>query len=365
MEREYLGTNAIGSGPHRLARFDTTGVLLERNPNYQGRYEPAKEGFDPIRHPARLATANQSLPLTSNVEVFFVEDGVSRMASAMDFLDTVRVPADQLSRVVEEAQLKAPYNQSHTHEVVPEFGFVHLDFNMRSPRIGQNDDPAQDDRHKELRCALLGLDSWDRRNQLFFAGVGVPFKGLVPPSVSSDPIDLVPNNNALGDYLPVLTYGALAGIRGRQEFEYWRSLVADQGYPADRLEFRSYPSIGALIEGLQRNEIDLYMLGWSMDYPDPLNNYQLFYGPNGLPGANFSGFSNDSYDREFANARDARSERERLRAFAAMERVLAEQCVTLSGLMRSSVFLMNKRYLVKPDNGPINGVITRFVKAGE
>lgn len=366
---EELAHHPVGSGPYQLSRLDATQASLRGNPNFVGPpISLAQEGFDPARHSSTLRSLEgRATPLLDQVEVVFNTDATSG-AQAFDAnpgLDLARIPADQLERIVDgrPPRLNRKYADDYTLVVAPELGFVHLDFNMADPTLGHHADPALAERNRNLRCQLLGVDDLAERNRRFFADMGLVFTGLQPPTIASasaEPVGREPGV-PLGGYRPALNYGALAGIRGRQEFEFWRARLVEAGYPIDRIALQSYPTVAALVAGIQANQVNLFMLGWAMDYPNALNNFQLFYGPNGLPGSNFSRFSNTAYDRAFESAAANPTVNQRARAFANMETILAEQCVTLSGITRQSVFVHPNNVVIFPDNGPVNGVQLRFV----
>src|SRR5690606_24492764 len=62
-----------------------------------------------------------------------------------------------------------------------ESGFVHTDFNMDDPRIGHHSDPEQDARNRALRCAIIKGFDWQRRNEIFYSGLGKVFPGAITP----------------------------------------------------------------------------------------------------------------------------------------------------------------------------------------
>ena len=117
-------------------------------------------------------------------------------------------------------------------------------------------------------------------------------------------------------------------------------------------------------KGIINNEVAVYVLGWAMDFPDPINNYQLFYGPNAAPGANYSQFRNASYDELFRRASGLAEGPERQHLFDAMFEIIETECVSVSGLARQSVYLFKKGVIAYPDSGPVNGRILGLIGQG-
>jgi ABC-type transport system substrate-binding protein len=54
---------------------------------------------------------------------------------------------------------------------------------------------------------------------------------------------------------------------------------------------------------LEQRRAQVFLLGWVADYPDAENFLQLFYGPNGSPGANHCNYANPEFDRLYERLR--------------------------------------------------------------
>lgn len=363
---DELARRPVGSGPFRLAAFGPFEAVLERNEQFPGEaFEPDAEGV-PAGHPLQ-ALRGQTLPAVSRVQVQFIADDAARWVAfnSSPGLDFIRLPSQQVDQVLSSRQppaLNPPWRNDYRVALAPELGFVRLEFSMADPALGASDDPEIDLRNQRLRCAIVAADSWTQRRQLMYAGLGQVFEGINPPQVRMARTSRQPTGAVGFDgYFADLAYGAVAGLRGRQEFDYFRARLVDQGYPPEQISYRPFSNLSELIRAIGAGQINVYMMGWAMDYPDPINNYQLYYGPNALPGANFSRLSDAEYDRLFEQASVLAPSTQRDRLFDAMDARLAERCVGLSGYARESVFLVSGQWLVEPDNGPINGTMLRFL----
>jgi ABC-type transport system substrate-binding protein len=66
--------------------------------------------------------------------------------------------------------------------------------------------------------------------------------------------------------------------------------------------------------------------GWVMDYPDPENFLQLFYGPNESPGSNATNYKNPQYDRLYEQMKSMPNTPERLAIIEKMRAIITEDC---------------------------------------
>ncbi len=372
--REF-GVNPVGSGPYRLASFDSGRALLVRNSNYgPTTLDLESEGYQPERHRdfGLESLDGLKLPLIERVGVDFIPDDAARWlafnsAAGIQFL---RLPADQVGELLADpiaGRLKTEYRAALQAAPAPELGFVRLDFNFADPSIGGDPDSGRAEERRRLRCALAATVDWDERNRIFYQGLGIVIDALAPPATGAP--GAIPARRRAPPALaeldlrpaPPLSYGHLAGVRGRQEYAFFRDALVAAGYPESRIAARSYPNLSALARGIANAEINVYVLGWVMDYPDPINNFELFYGPNTLPGANYSQYRNPEYDALFEQASATAPSPARDQLLERLQALLDRDCVTVPGLVRRSVFVFRREVAVYPDNGPLNGTLLRYV----
>jgi len=129
--------------------------------------------------------ADRAPPFSDRIEVEFIAEDAARwnafIAGEVDF---VKVPVSQFDSVL--ATRDPPTLKPHLAERFQlganlESGFVHTDFNMDDRRIGYHPDPDQDARNRALRCAIVKAFDWDKRNEIFYYGIGRVFPGIIPP----------------------------------------------------------------------------------------------------------------------------------------------------------------------------------------
>ena len=363
----------IGSGPYQLDHIDEFSASLSLNPNYhRPRFSLEREGFQQRIHPELLTTLDGlPLPLMEMVEIAFVADEAARILAfdGAGSLDLIRLPAAQVHAMVTPTNsssgpsisLNANYADLYNISVAPELGFLRMDFNMADPDIGHAANPSNSQRNRRLRCAVLAADSWQQRTQQLYAGMGEVFRGVVPPQAGAAPPTTPAPAASFGEYYPLLNYGAVAGSLGRYEFDFFKTQLVNAGYPGGNIRFYSFATLGDLIRGIRDLKVNVFMTGWAMDYPDAMNNLQLFYGPNRLPGANYSSFNNPGFNNAFAKAELLPDSPSRTKLLTEMANILNDECVTLSGMARQAVFLNQKNVTALPDSGPMNGLMLRFV----
>jgi len=375
--------NPVGSGPYRLDGFDSSGATLLRSESF--RHEPFSleaEGADP----AAAGTGSfehlegRAPPFIDRIEVQFIAEDAARwntlIAGEADF---IKVPVSQFDSVLASRappRLNAEMAARFDLAANLESGFVHTDFNMDDPAIGYHPDPDQDARNRGLRCAIVKAFDWERRNEVFYYGIGRVFPGIIPPvapeyDTSQDrtwterDLDgarrLLRESGWHADNLPTLEYGFPSSVTERQMFEQFRSFMADIGYPAEKIRPLTFATYGDYARAYLNREVMLVTTGWTMDYPDAENTMQLFFGPNASPGSNSANYDNPEFNRLFRASATLRPSPMRTSMYRNMNRILQEDCATISGISRTLILVWNREYTMLPDRSFVGGFFFRFV----
>ena len=376
----------VGSGPFRLQRFDTSGAAMVRNTAF--RQEPfnlALEGYDPATQQGLglEALENWIPPFTERVEVEFIAEDAARWNTfSAGQLDFVKVPVTQFDQVLADRsppRLKPELADRFNLQASLESGFVRTDFNMDDQRIGNHPDPDQDARNRALRCAIIKGFDWQRRNEIFYSGLGQVFPGVIPPvapefnpRADRDPVvrdipgavSLLKSFGWNADNLPTLEYGFPSSVTERQMYEQFRSFMTDIGYPVEKIRPLTYATYGDYARAYLNREVMLVTTGWTMDYPDAENTVQLFFGPNASPGANSSNYDNEEFNRLY-RASSAMSESPvRSAMYQKMNRIVIDDCATISGVSRTLILLWDRKVSMLPDRSFVGGFFFRFVHVG-
>lgn len=384
---EYYGQefaiHPVGSGPYRLLRFDKAGAVLVHNTKF--RQEPfslENEGYDADKqsHYGLERLEGLSPPFTSRIEFEFVAEEAARWNSFMaGELDFIKVPVTQFDQVLASRdpprlneELAADFHLGANLES----GFVHTDFNMDDRRIGYHPDPEQNARNKALRCAIVKAFDWPKRNEIFYFGLGQVFPGIIPPIAPEfDPeqdrstverdlsgaLHLLSSHGWNASNLPELEYGFPSSVTERQMFEQFRSFLGDINYPQEKIRPLIFATYGDYARAYLNRQVMLITSSWTMDYPDAENTVQLFFGPNASPASNSANYNNEKFNRLYRDSSEMSASPMRTSMYRNMNEIVQEDCVTISGISRTLIFLWNRRVSMLPDRSFLGGFFIRFV----
>jgi ABC-type transport system substrate-binding protein len=383
-----LGAHAVGSGPFRLESFDTTRAVLQRNPDFRAEaLDLAEEGYDAERDSdfGLEALDGRAPPFLDTLVVEFISEDAARWNAFMSGqIDFMKVPAAQFGRVLADGpalRLRPEFMEQYRLDAAPEPGLVMTHFNMADPRIGDHPDPAQAERNRALRCAIVNGFDWQARNRMFFHGIGQVFPGILPPSlpehdpeqgldyVVHDPEgarQLLATHGWTTDALPTLEYGYPTSVTERQMFDQFRGFMQDIGWPAEKVQPQVFATYGDYSRAFSQGEVMLITTSWTLDYPDAENVVQLFYGPNAAPGSNYSNFDDPLFNALYEKGAPLPPSPERTRLFRAMNQRVMDECATISGLSRTLLLMWRRDLRMRPDrSNSLGGYFLRFVDTAD
>ncbi len=379
-----LGVHPVGSGPFKLISYDTAKVVMERNPHY--RQEPvdlAAEGYDPAtqRFSGVEAIQGRSPPFIDRLEIHFINEPSASWASFTkgDEVQLSVLPIEQDKRVLASKRpvtLRPEYAEKYHFYAGLEAGFISTSFNMSFPELGYNQDPERERRNKALRCAINKGFDWESRNESWYNGIAEVFPGIIPPTIPEfDPElsrvsitrdvpgarKLLEDNGWTAENLPTLVYGGPTGTTERLFFEQFRAWMRDIGFPRKKIVQKTYANFGDLSRAWKRSELPLVSKGWGLDFPDAENTLQLFYGPNASPGSNDANWHNADYDRLYEQASVMLPSPERTAIYRRMNEMVIDDCVAMTGLSRTRIFLWHKNVIAFPDREILGGDFLKYV----
>lgn len=385
--REF-SVRPVGSGPFRLVSLDETRAILEPNVNFdRGPLDLAGEGFDPVRHGTLGLEAldGRRYPFLDRLEIHFITEPATRWNSFISGreVDNVMLPAEQAARVLVSAdplRLQPRFEGQFHASASRETGLVFYGFNMANPEIGHHPDPERAQRNRALRCAIRDGFDWDTRNQVFYQGLGEVFPGVIPPflaefdealdrrSIQHEPAaarEHLQKHDWTERSLPALVYGLESSTDRRQMFEQFRAMLGRIGYPPERVRSAVLPSFGEYSRAIREGQIDVFLMGWTMAYPDAQYSLQLFYGPHASPGANMFNFLDPEFDERFRQASVMPPGPERTALYRELNQHVIHECVVIGSLSRLRVHLWHPRILMLPDRESVGGFFLRFVGVQE
>ena len=161
--------------------------------------------------------------------------------------------------------------------------------------------------------------------------------------------------------LPKLVYGVSSSVRQTQMFEQFRGFMQAIGYPREKIVLKQYATFGDLSQDWKNARLPIVNKAWGLDFPDAENTLQLYYGPNGSPGSNDTNYRNPEYDRLYEEASVLAPGPERTAIYRRMNQMTIDDCLAMTGLSRTMIFLWHKDVIAYPDRNIVGGYWARFV----
>jgi len=177
--------------------------------------------------------------------------------------------------------------------------FYYLTFNLRNELFSKN---------KYLRQAISSAINREQFIEYFTNNTGLLMNHALPPGLQgrNEEAELKYNYNLdrakkllekagypNGVGLPVIHYDTRrSSSEDRQQAEFIQKSLAEIGIKIS-VNFNTFPTF---LEKTKKGNVELFMDGWIIDYPDAENVYQLLYGPNQSPGPNNSNLDNTYFN---------------------------------------------------------------------
>ncbi|MBN20995.1 MAG: hypothetical protein CL678_06870 [Bdellovibrionaceae bacterium] len=329
-ENGVLTEKQIGTGPFILSRWSHGNeIILDKNPNYHTDFYPT-EASETLKKKGLLKDAGKVLPLIDQA-IFKVikEDQPTWLQFEKGNLDFIKVPKDQYGIVLDqnkkESQLK---EQGVTLHKAPGTVFYYVVFNNQDRVVGGN---------KYIRQALSSAINRERLNELFEGGHATVMNSPLPPSLSGySPKEKLKFNFNLkkakkllekagfpeGKDLPTLKMDMRqADSRARQMGEFFVKSFKKIGVNVT-IVYNTFPSF---LEKIRNGNYQMALGGWSLDYPDAQNVFQLLYGKNQAPGPNESNFNHPLFNRAYLKMAQLPEGKERSALIAQMNQIIQEE----------------------------------------
>lgn len=339
----------IGTGPFKVTRWEPQNkVILAKNENFRAELFPkdASTFFGDSKK-----YAGQKLPLVDHIVFRVIHEEQPRWLEYIDGnLDQIEIPKDNISVALNPAD-----NTKLADQWVKKGLGLSIDkgnvywyffFNMHDSVVGQN---------KLLRQAISSAIDRKEWLRLFRNDRGDIATELNPTGV----VDRCGKK--------ALTYGF--------DLERAKKLLAQAGFPGGKglpeLKFdlrgantanrqigefikRSLEVVGIRVEVIantfpsfldKRNKKNLQIAygGWVMDYPDPENNFALYFSKNEAPGPNESNFNHAKFDEIYQKFVLMPPGAERKKLVCELEDILQEEMPAAFGFYENVYRAYSKR----------------------
>ncbi len=301
-DKNDLSKNPIGTGPFYLTKLDPAKEInLTKFPEYHESFYPS-EGDRFANSRGLLKDSGEKIPFIEGIHFVVVNDNKSRWELFnQNKLDFIVLPQEFYGQVFDDVgNLREDIKQKNMRlQTMPTLTYWWLAFNMKDPLLGKN---------INLRKAIAHAVDMDKYIQLFTNNTGQRANSILPPGILGyDPSATLPYEYNLdkardfltkagypgGKNLPELIYDTRAESKiSHDQAEYFKSQLALIGIKLRIVKnnFKQY------LEKSRTGHLQFFQDGWTLDYPDAENIFQLLISVNHPPGPNSSFYNSPELD---------------------------------------------------------------------
>ncbi len=346
----------VGTGPYYLAENNPNQrMVLVKNPNYHDDFYPT-EGEAGDKAHGLLEDAGKSLPFIDKVVYILEKENIPYWNKFLQgYFDASGISSDSFDQAI---QFTGTGNAQLT-EVMKEQGIqlqtavtptiYYVGFNMLDSVVG-----GDSERATKLRQAISIALDYEEYISIFMNGRGVVPQGILPPGMYGH----LDNEAGMNPYV----YDWVDGHYQRKTIASAEKLIAEAGYangvdpktgealvlyfdntsvgvdsrPQMNWYRKQFEKLGIKLivrptdynrfqDKIRNGSIQLFLLGWNADYPDPENFFFLLYGKNGkvkYGGENAVNFHNAEFDQLFEKMRNMDNSEARFRIIQKMQQII-------------------------------------------
>ena len=304
-DKNDLSHTPVGTGPFFLTKMDSaTEITLAKFPHYHESFYPT-EGDRYANNRALLKDSGEKLPFIDGIRFIMVSDNKSRWALFNENkLDFITLPQQFYSEVFDDVgNLREDIKAKNIRlQTMPTLTYWWLAFNMKDPLLGKN---------LNLRKAIAHAVDMDKYIQKFTNSTGQRANSILPPGILGyDPSATLPYEYNLekakdflvkagypeGKNLPEIVYDTRAESKiSYAQAEYFKEQLALVGIRIKIVKntFKEF------LEKSRTGHLQFFQDGWTLDYPDAENIYQLLISTNFPPGPNSSYYLSPELDKMY------------------------------------------------------------------
>lgn len=304
-EKNHLDIHSVGTGPFYLNSVDLKKeITLTKFPYYHESFYPA-EGDRFANNRGLLKDAGEKIPFLESLVFKIVKDYDTRWELfSKRKLDIIVLPQELYNQVFDDVgNLKEEIRSKNIRlQTVPTLTYWWLAFNMHDPLLGKN---------LYLRKAIAHAINMDRYIQIFTNNTGQHSNSMLPPGIFGyDPSSTLPYSYdpkkarefltkagfPNGKGLPELVYDTRAETKtSLEQAAFFKQELAEIGIKLKIVtnDFQQF------LEKSRTGQVQFFQDGWTLDYPDAENVFQLLISANFPPGPNASFYSNSKIDHMY------------------------------------------------------------------
>jgi len=360
----------VGTGPFMLSENDPNArMVLARNPNFRGEPYPSEgEPGDAAR--GLLADSGKTMPFLDKAVYTREKEAIPLWNKFLQgYYDLSGIGSDTFDQAVRmstegEAGLSPEMEARGIRldtTIAPTV--YYLGANWLDPVVGGSQGGAPAERARKLRQALAITVDWEEYLSIFANGRGVPSHSPLAPGIFG-------YGAGAGSINPV-THEWKDGKAQRRPLEAAKKLLAEAGYPDGRDAKTGQPLVlyldttsrgpgdkavmdwwrkqfakisvqfeprqtdwNRFQEKLRKGSTQLFIVGWSADYPDPENFMFLLHGPQSRAknqGENAANYANPEFDALFERMRNMPNGPERQQIIDRMNEIFRRDAPWIGG----------------------------------
>jgi oligopeptide transport system substrate-binding protein len=360
----------VGTGPFMLSENDPNArMVLARNPNFRGEPYPSEgEPGDAAR--GLLADAGKRMPFIDKAVYTREKEAIPLWNKFLQgYYDASSIGSDSFDQAVrmsgDGAVGLSPEMESRGIRLDTSIAptIFYLGANWLDPVVGGSQGGNAAERARKLRQALAIVVDWEEYLSIFYNGRGVPSHSPVAPGIFG-------YRDGEAGMNPV-THEWKDGKAVRRPIEAARKLLAEAGYPDGRDAKTGQPLVlhldttnrgpedksqidwwrkqfaklsiqfeprqtdwNRFQEKLRKGSSQLFIVGWSADYPDPENFMFLLHGPQSKArheGENAANYENAEFDALFERMRNTPNSPERQQIIDRMTEIFRRDAPWIGG----------------------------------
>jgi oligopeptide transport system substrate-binding protein len=296
-----LRDHPVGTGPYILKNWETNQrVILAKNPGYKGTYPT--EASEKLKSEGLLADAGKPIPFIDEITFEILKEEQPRLLKfERGDLDDFELLKDSFRASMTDATHVRDDLAKKNVKVGYEDSLIMywISFNMKDKVLGNN---------KYLRQAISSAIDRDKWIDTINRFKGTKQTQLTPPGIADREdnaklkydFDLPRAKELLakagypeGKGLPTLNFDFRgADTLNRQYGEFFVQQLGAIGIKINPI-LNTFP---AYLEKAKQGNLQISYGGWTFDYPDVENGYQLLYSANKSPGPNDANYENAQFD---------------------------------------------------------------------
>lgn len=326
-EKNDLSVHPVGTGPFYLKSVDNKLIKLLKFQNYHEATYPV-EGDRFANNRGLVKDAGEKIPFIDGVQFKIVKEQKARWDMFMKKeLDFIVLPQDFYSQVFDElGNLKEDIKSKNIQlQTMPTLTYWWLSFNMRDPLVGKN---------VNLRKAIAHAIDMDQYITKFTASTGQRANSILPPGVFGyDPNETLPYAYNLEKAKDFLAKAGYPNGKGLPEILY--DTRSESKISMEQADFfkAELQKIGinlkivknnfkAFLEKSRTGHLQFFQGGWTLDYPDTENVFQLLISTNFPPGPNDSFFNSKELDSLYGKMSKLQDGEEKKQVISKLETIV-------------------------------------------